>query len=184
MKLYSLPLLAAAVMTLAGCSSTPTKVDTGSIRARTFSFVDPGNRPPLAAADSREAINALIQDAITRNLGAHGVTRVAAGGEITVAYLIIVGNNASTAMVNDYFGYGRDASGLHEKAQAAYTSSKNPSYFEAGTLVIDLIDSKTFKLIKRGYASRPVLRDLPADARAARLQEVVNEILRDVRFVP
>ena len=101
-----------------------------------------------------------------------------------VGYLIIVGNNAYTASINDYYGYGEAATGLHDKAQAAYTSSKNPNYFEAGTLVIDLIDSKSYKLLKRGHATRSILRNLPTDARAARLQEVVDEILRDVRITP
>jgi len=101
-----------------------------------------------------------------------------------VGYLVIVGNNVATTSINDYFGYGDDAAGLHDKAQAAYTSNKNPNYFEAGTLVIDLIDAKTFKLLKRGYASRPLLRNLPVDARAARLQEVVDEILANLRFKP
>ena len=62
--------------------------------------------------------------------------------------------------INDYFGYAADADALQNKAQAAYTGSKNPNYFEAGTLVIDVIDSKTFKLLKRGYATRPILQNL------------------------
>jgi len=177
-------LLAAGALTLAGCSSTPTKVDTGSIRARTFSFVDPGPKASPAYADNRQAIHGMIQDAITRNLAAKGVSRAGSGGDVTVGYLVIVGNNVATTSINDYFGYGDDAAGLHDKAQAAYTSNKNPNYFEAGTLVIDLIDAKTFKLLKRGYASRPLLRNLPVDARAARLQEVVDEILANLRFKP
>lgn len=105
-------------------------------------------------------------------------------GDVTVGYLIIVGNNASTAVINDYFGYSEDDTKLHDKAHAAYTRNKNPNYFAAGTLVIDIVDSKTFKLLKRGHATRPLLRDLPADAKAARIQEVVDEILRDLRVTP
>ena len=44
-----------------------------------------------------------------------------------MAYLVILGNNASTESINTYFGYGRDAEALHDKAQDAYTSSKNPN---------------------------------------------------------
>jgi len=154
------------------------------IRARTFSFVDPGPKTPPTYADNRQVIHSMIQDAITKDLAAKGVARVASGGDITVGYLLIVGNNASTAAINDYFGYAGDVSALHQKAQDAYTANKNPNYFEAGTLIIDLTDGKTFKLIKRGYASRPILRELPTDARAARIQEVVDEILRDARFTP
>ncbi len=177
-------LLAAGAMALAGCSSTPSKVNTGPIHARTFSFVDPGPKPTPAYADNRQAIHALIQEAITKNLAAKGLTRTASGGDVTVGYLIIAGNNASTTSINDYFGYSSDDTALLDKAQKAYTSNKNPNYFEAGTLVIDVIDSKTFKVLKRGYATRPLLRNLPTDARVARLQEVVDEILSDLRIAP
>jgi hypothetical protein len=181
MKPNQLLLLAAGVIALAGCSSTPTKVSSGPIRAQTFSFVNPGSKPVPDFADNRQAVHAMIHDAITKNLAAKGIKQVDSGGDLTVGYLLIVGNNGATAAINDYFGYGSDAEALHEKVQDAYTSSKNPNYFEAGTLVIDLSDTKTYKLLKRGYATRPILKDLPPDARAARIQEVVDEILRDVR---
>jgi hypothetical protein len=174
----------ACAIALAGCSSTPAKVDTGTVRARTFSFVKPGVKPSPAYADNRQAIHAMVQDAITKNLAAKGVSLAASGGDVTVGYLVIIGNNASTAAINEYFGYGRDSAELHEKAQAAYTANKNPNYFEAGTLVVDLVDSRTFKLLKRGYATRPVIQNLTPDARATRIQEVVDEILRDARFAP
>ena len=54
----------------------------------------------------------------------------------------------------------------------------------AGTLLIDLIEAKGFKVRRRDYATRPILRDLPDDARAARIQEVVDEILRNARIGP
>jgi hypothetical protein len=175
-------ILAASFLFLVGCSSTPTKVDNGAIHARTFSFVSGGASP--ANADKRRVVHSMIQDAITKNLAARGITKVPSRGDVTVAYLVVVGDNASTELVDDYFGYGRDSDLLHEKAQSAYNSSKNPNYFRAGTLLIDVLDSKDFKLIKRGYATRPILQNPSSDARAERIQEVVDEILRDVRVAP
>jgi len=181
MKLTSLLTLCAVLLALAGCSSTPTKVDSGPISANTFNFIKTSAKRSPGYADQREIIHPMIQEAITKNLARQGINPVADGGDVTLAYLIIVGNNASTASINDYFGYRSDDDALRDKAHDAQTGGKNPNYFEAGTLVIDIIDSKTFKLLKRGYATRPVLRDLPNDARAARIQEVVDEILRDLR---
>lgn len=171
----------AAGFALAGCSSTPSKVDSGAIQARSFNFVVRKGQPIPDYADKREVIHPMIQTAITKNLAGKGVNQVASNGDVTVGYLIIVGNNASTTSVNDYFGYGQEANALHEKAHDAYTGSKNPNYFEAGTLVIDVVDNKTFKLLKRSWTTRPILRNVPDDARAARLQEVVDEILKDLR---
>ena len=173
-------LLAIVVAVLiAGCS-TPAKVDHGPIHAKTFSFVDRGTKPLPAYTDNRQDVHALVQQAITKNLASKGITK-APRGDVTIGYLIIVGNNVSTMAVDDYFGYGEGAAELHDKAQSAYSSNKNPNYFEAGTLVIDIIDSSSFKLLRRNYATRPIIRDLPDDARAARIQEVVDEILRDLQ---
>ena len=182
MKYSFLLTLNLVALLVAGCSSTPTKVDTGPIPATSFSFVAGGTRTAPAFADSREQIHAMIQDSISRNLASKGLNRVASGGDVIVAYLVIVGNNASTEAISTYFGYGRDASTLHEKAQAAYNSSKNPNYFEAGTLLIDLIDAKTYKLLKRSYVVRPLLRDPSAEVRAGRIQEAVDAVLKDLRI--
>jgi hypothetical protein len=182
-KMTAFLVLTAAGLALAGCSSTPTKVNSGTISARSFNFVNRAGTVP-AYADGRQHVHALVQQAITKNLATRGVGKVETGGDITVSYLVIVGNNATTTSLNDYFGYGGGASELQDKAHKAYTGNKNPNYFEAGTLLIDLVDSKSFKLLRRGHASRPILRDLPDDQRAARIQEVVDEILRDVRFKP
>ena len=184
MKLSSLFVLAAGALAWAGCSSTPTKVDTGVIHARTFNFASRGDRPNPAYTDNRQAIHTMIQDSITKTLTSKGATKVAAVGDVTVGYLIIIGNGVTTESINDYFGYGQNAMALHEKAHDAYTDSQNPNYFEAGTLVIDIVDSKSYKLLKRGYATRPTLKNLPDNAKAARIQEVVDEILSGLRVKP
>ena len=124
----------------------------------------------------------MIQDAISRNLEGKGLTKLASGGDVTVAYLIVVGDNVSTEAISTYFGYGRDDTALLTKAEDAYTSSSNPNYFQAGTLLIDIIDAKTFKLLKRSYVTRPLLRNPTAEARAARIQEAVDAALKDLQI--
>ena len=170
-------LLAAGVVMLAGCSSTPTQVNKGSIHAGTFSFVQ-GRPAPPEYAEKRAEIHKLIQNAITANLAAKDLTRVSDSRNVIVAYLIIIGDNVSTTDVNDYFGYGRDSDALLDKAhQAGAIDSQNPNHFTAGTLVIDVIDAKTYKLIYRNYAVRRVLRNASEDVRAERIQSAVNQAL-------
>ena len=173
--------LSLAMLLVAGCK-TPTHVDTGPIHAATFNFI--AKTPSMAPeyADRREPIHALIQDSISRNLASKGLSRLASGGDVVVAYLIIIGNNASTEAISTYFGYGRDASALHNKAQNAYAGSKNPNYFEAGTLLVDLIDAKTYKLLKRSYVVRPILSNPSAEVRAEHIQEAVDAVLSNVRI--
>jgi hypothetical protein len=182
MKCNSLLALAAGIVMLAGCSSTPTKVDTGPIHARTFSFVDRGNRPTPGFVDDREAVHAMIQEAIRKNLAARGVTQVAARGDVIVGYLIIIGNHVSTEAINDYFGYNQGAEELQNKAHEVYTNSKNPDDFEAGTLLIDITDAKDYRLLKRGYATRMILNNISPEEREQRIQSVVDEIFKNLKI--
>ena len=178
---FSVALTLAALL-VAGCSSTPTRVNTGPIHAATFSFVT-GRPMPPDYAEKRDQIHRLIQNAITTNLTAKGLSRASAGGDVFLAYLVILGDNVSTTDVNDYFGYGRDSDALLDKAHEKFAvESKNPNHFVAGTLVIDVIDAKTYKLLYRNCAVRQVLRNVPDDVRAERIQEAVDVVLKDVRI--
>lgn len=170
---------------MSGCASTPTRVNEGPIKARTFSFVQPGAAGVPAFADRRVAMHEMIQQSLAQALARRGVQWVESGGDVTLAYLVIVGNNATTSAVNDYFGYGRDSAALANRAhQAMAIDNKNPNAFEAGTLVVDILDGKTYQLLMRNYTVRPLLRDTSAELRQERLNEVVEEVLRDVSLQP
>ena len=177
MKKILLSLAAFATLALAACSSVSTKVETGAIKASTFNFVNGGASADAAFADRREATHSTIQAAIAKDLNAKGLTKVDSGGDVTVAYLVLVGDNTGIETINTYFGYNDDTAALSDKAFLAYTGSKNPNHFQAGTILIDIVDGKTFKLLKRNYAVRPVLKN-PTDAeRAANIQSAVDEAL-------
>jgi hypothetical protein len=173
--------LAAVAFVIAGCS-TPTHVNKGPIKATTFSFVRPGPLPEAASSANWQRIHAMIQQAIASNLTAKGLKQLADGGDVTVAYLIVVGNNVSTSAINDYYGYSDDATALAEKAQKAYTEGDQRNYFQAGTLLIDVVDSRTQKVLLRNYATRQILQNPTADVQQERLQEAVNEVLQGLRL--
>ena len=166
-----------AALLAAGCSSTPTQVDTGRIHAAKFSFVQ-GHQAPPEYAEQRAHIHTLIQNAITTNLMAKGLSRVPSGGDVFLAYLVILGDNVATTDVDDYFGYGRDSDALLDKAHEKFAiDSKNPNPFVAGTLVVDVIDAKTYKLLYRNYVARQVLRNVPENVRDERIQAAVDQAL-------
>jgi hypothetical protein len=180
MKTNRLFLLTLTAVVLAGCSSTPTNVNTGTIHARTFNFISPSSKPAPGFADNTESVHTMIQNAITNNLTGQGLNRVNAGGDVTIAYLVIKGDNVSTTSISTYFGYREELGALQDVAHDRYMAHKDPNHFEAGTLLIDIIDGKSFKLLKRGYATR----NLSAGPRATLVRQAVDEILRDVRFAP
>ncbi|MBC8010632.1 MAG: DUF4136 domain-containing protein [Burkholderiales bacterium] len=183
MKRPLLVFLSLAALVLGGCASAPpTRVDTGAIQARSFSFIDGGSKTEAAYADKRETTHLAIQEAIAKNLAGKGLTKAASGGDVIVAYLVIVGDNTGIETVRTYFGYNEDTTALSDQAFAAYTGSKNPNQFQAGTLLIDIVDAKSFKLLERNYASRPLLRDATAEQRTSLIQSAVDEALAKLQI--
>jgi hypothetical protein len=174
-------LLLALAFGLTACSSVKTQVNTGPLAAKTFSFVARGSKGYPNYAEKRDQIHAMIQEAITKNLGSKGVSKVNSGGDVTVAYLLILGNNVSTTSIDDYFGYGSDSSALVDKVHTEQTiKDKNRNYFESGTLIIDIVDTRNSKLLKRCNVQSTVLRDLAPDARQARIQSLVDTAMSGV----
>jgi hypothetical protein len=165
---------------LAACSSVKTYVDRGKVEARTFSFLNTGTRQSPGYAEDRKEAHEMIQHALIQNLAAKGVTYMPAGGDVTVAYLVVVGNNATTTSLNSYFGYSDDSEALLQKVHSEQTNSGERGYFESGTLVVDILDPKTSKLLQRRSIQAQVLRNLPAETRSARVQAIVDQALKDV----
>ena len=183
MRTNTYSILLATALAAAGCSSVKTHVDTGPITARTFSFLNTGPKERPAYADKRTQVYTMINEAITRNLAAKGVSNVPSGGDVTVAYLVIAGNNATTTSLNDYFGYTDDAAKLVDKVHTEQAiKDQDRNYFEEGTLVIDIISSQTMKLRRRATVKSPILRNLAPDVRQARIQSFVDQALSGLRI--
>jgi len=178
----ALPVLgcAAALVLLAGCSSVKTRIDEHAVHARTFSFLKPVTPTAPSGADNSQQAHARVQEALIKNLGGKGLSYVPAGGDVTVAYLVIVRNNVATTSLNTYFGYTEDATKLRESVHEQETGRDSRAYFESGTLVIDFVDPKTQKVLQRRSVQAEILRNLPMENRVARLQAVVDDALKDV----
>jgi uncharacterized protein DUF4136 len=158
-----------------------TRVDTGTIRARTFAFVA-RNRPEPQSADDVEHVLAAIQEAIATNLAGKGLRRVESSPDVMVAFLLVVGDRTHTRAIDTYFGRGRLYGDLLNKAFKAYGNADNPTNLEAGTLLIDVLDGRTAALLWRNHVTRPVLQNPTPELRAANIQGAVDEALRGLRF--
>ena len=184
-RLWMCPLMALCAA-LAGCGPERemTRVDAGPVAAQTFNFIPrSGSGPVPESTDQREEVHAAIQTAIAATLAGKGLRRVEDGGDLVVAYLVIIGNKANTQAINDYFGYGRSYNALHAEAHAAYTSKKYPDLVEAGTLLIDLIDRRTRTVVTRNHVTRPLLRHPSPQVRLSYVQQAVDEALANLTIV-
>lgn len=165
---------------VAACSSVKTYVDKAPIKARTFSFLNTGSKPVPTYAEESTKAHAMVQEAVTKNLGSKGVQYVASGGDVLVGYLIVVGNNTTTTSLNTYFGYTDESDAFLNKVHSTQTGGGARNYFEAGTLVLDFIDAAGTKLLQRRTIQGQVFRNLPMETRTARLQSVVDEALKNL----
>ena len=171
---------------LTGCASVNSvkmQVDTGPITAHTFSFVARNPRSGVDLPVNEEKVHAMFQEAITGNLAAKGVNRVDAAGDIVVAYLIIVGDGTITTYLDRYFGFDSDAPELMDQVHDRSVKQRGRNVMVAGTLVIDILDAKASKLLKRRTVQSEILRDVSMETRVVRLQAVVDEALSDLKIV-
>ena len=172
----------AAAGLVTGCATVKMNVKSGPIAAQTFSFVTLDPRLTTPMPEKEQKVHGMVQEAIANNLAAKGVSRVDAGGDIIIAYLIIVGDGAITTYRDEYFGYDTDAPELMDAVHDRSLKKEGRNYTIAGTLVVDILDGKTSKLLKRSSVESEILRDVSMETRTARLQGVVDQALSDLKI--
>lgn len=177
---------AAIAVFLSACSTGPqvdTKVNKGTLNAKTFSFIQPGPLKAKTFAEIRDELHEAVQKSITANLSQRGMTLVEEDADVLVAYLVIVNDTTVTTGIDDYFGYSVDANALVTKAHEEITvKNRDPMYYNAGTLVIDVKDAETKQLLYRHFAVRPILRDETEEERPERVQNAVDEALAGLKL--
>ena len=122
---------------------------------KTFAFDKSGARNPF--------VNTLIVAAVERELTSRGLTKVDADPDLRVVYLAASGPNLQVASLPFYHVVNPAYSGLVAGASTAMWD------VTTGTLVIDLFDRKTDRVVFRGTATDVLQRapsaDLAADAK-------------------
>lgn len=130
----------------------------------TFCFVHTNRSSVPFFAESSVPVNRMVQDAISEEFESQGLT--------------IDDDNASTAMIDSYFGHGRSAGDIVELAHKnGVLKATTPDNFEAGAIVIDLIDAKTDELVYRHFAKRDLIKNISDEKRRQRVTDAVNEAL-------
>ena len=130
--------------------------------------------------EQRVQIHKTIQDAIAANLKQKGLNPVSSGGQVQVGYMVIVADNASTATYDEYFGYGRDAAALADKAHKTVSKSGSRDLIEIGAIVIDVVDPRDSKVLFRSVAHMDV-RDVTPANRTERINTLVASCLGGLR---
>lgn len=137
---------------------------------------DPG-RPAITNATEQQ-VNGMIQKSIANQFTAKGLAYGKGDADLTVAYLVIYQEPGMTARYDDYFGYGRNPDEISDLAHTrGALENQRPDYFRQAGVVIDVIDSRTHKLVYRNFAKGDVIKGASADTRAARIDAGVAQAL-------
>lgn len=177
MKRLSAPLIALAAGLLVSCTGHvehPQGTSKGYSSARLI------QRDPNLPAPSHEIerqVHGMIQKSIARQFTSRGMEYGKGGADLVVAYLIIYQEPGMTADLRDYFGYGRNPDDIAILAHNRGALGKRPDFFRQAGILVDVIDSKTNKLVFRGFSKYDVMADASASTRAARIDAVVAEAL-------
>ena len=178
---FGLVLLAVATMALTGCATmrAGSHVERGLdfTRYRTFDW---GVPDPLPAGDPRLDHDRYFEDrvegAIEKQMAAHGYVRVAldATPDVRIHYHAVIDRRFD---IND----GDRRSGYCETASC----DADVVSYEEGTLVVDLIDVRTNRLIWRGWAQDSVEGVLGnRDRLARRVDESVTALFQQFPATP
>ncbi len=170
----TLPLLASiALATLFSSCSNGIEIPKGTSQGYTSARLIERNPKaevtddPVAVAKENR-IHKQIQQSIKREFTAHGMSYGKPDAQLTVAYLVMIQNNALTFYYNDFFGEGRDADAIANYAHLkGVKQSDRDEFFERVIILVDVIDSKTNKLIFRNHYAHDIV-DNPSDAERAK----------------
>lgn len=170
-------LLAASFALLLAACGPGVDLPKGSSRGyHSARLVKTGRTPDFA--DDNATANRQIQQALADEFRSHGLQVGAPDSDLVVGYLILVQDNFSTTALDDYFGYGRDLEEIVSAAQIqGVLNNPRPDEFQSGTIVIDVMDAKTSKLVYRNHATRDLAPNASAGVRQQRIREAVAQAL-------
>ena len=119
---------------------------------KTFAFDKAGARNPF--------VNTMIVEAIEREFTSRGLTKVDTGPDLNVVYLAATGPHLQVADIPFYHVVNPAYSGM------VFSATSQMWDVTTGTLVVDLFDRKTDRVVFRGTISEVLQRAPSADLRA------------------
>ena len=170
------------VLSLAGCSGLKINNDynPGAVREmqmyQTYSWLpEPSeSRGADARVNNPITIHRIVA-AIDHALQQKGFEQVASGGDFKVGWHGAINNETNYATYNYYYGYGYGGWGYG--GWGTTTSTTTPYTVEQGSLLIDIVDSRTNELVWRGLAQAEVGKPKSPERAQENLNAVCEHML-------
>ena len=183
---HALALLVLAVAG-SGCSSMTINTDRDPqaefSELKTYQWV---TSPTTQSGDPRIANNALldsrVKSAVDRVLGQKGYQRLTNGGDpdFLVAYHATLDQKAQATTINEYYGYAPGWIGYdYGSALSGPPGARTYVYeYDEGTLLLDVVNPDTHKLMWRGSAIDRVNFKASPEAKEKKINEAVSKMLK------
>ncbi len=184
MKLFA---LLAGLMIIYSCSRRNIYIDydpdISFTNLKSYSWV-PGTPTKTGniKLDSNSLMHSRIKTEIDNWLKAHGYEKQhQAQADFLVTYYVTVEKKTEVLVINDYYGYPGDWDygyyGYH--GYGGGFSREYVNEYDYGTLIIDIVNSKTQKLMWRGTVGGQVYESERPKKKIARIAKAVDRILRN-----
>ncbi len=117
------------------------------------------------------ALNAQIRDDIDRHLADKGYSRVTSNADFSVMYQVTIEGETIVQTLDWYSG-----SNFKETVATPRATARN---YEEGTLIIDVMEGQSERLVWRGTATAEVRQRASPEDRSARVAEAVQKVLAE-----
>ena len=174
-KLYSLLSLCLGIVLLSACS-TFKRIDLpkgNSAGYSSFRLYQHKSKHVPDFTNREDRVNAYLQTALKEEFEAHGLKESEQDAELIVAFLLIVQDTAVSTAISDY--YITSGSDILSEAHRRMGKKNLPGGYEAGAIVVDIIDKKSGEVIYRDFAKREVLDNLTPAEKEQRAKDAAVE---------
>lgn len=130
--------------------------------------------------DSNSLMHSRIKTGIDNWLNSHGYKKQQQT-DFLVTYYMMIEKKTEILVINDYYGYPGDW-GYGYYGYHGYSGGYVRQYvneYDYGTLIIDIVNSKTQKLMWRGTVGGHVYESERPEKKIARITKAVDRILRN-----
>lgn len=174
-----------SVLVLSACASMQVSVDydekVSFANLKTYNWL-PGR--PLKSGnpiiDTDNLLHRRIKDEINRWLESHGYSlEPREESDFLVSYYVVTDKKTQITVLNDYYGYPLGW-GYYGGYYGYPGGSRTYVYeYDVGTLIIDIVNTKTRQLMWRGTAQGEVKELKTPEEKKARIAEAVQSIMKN-----
>lgn len=172
------PLLTLTLVACAGIE-TSTNYDPNAVATlsqyRTYSWL-----PEKAGQNTRvynDVVEARVKQAVNDYLQARGYQLVEQNPDFKVGWHGAIDQKLDVGTMDTYYGYGWGP--WYSPYYAGAAPQTYVREYEEGTLILDVVDATSNKLVWRGTAQAELSSSSSAEKRQERLNEAVDKILED-----